>query len=59
MGLVVPVMVMVLIETIRLIHESYAATPNCAQCDDEKRLVEHPSLWYNLSLERDSYVTRR
>ena len=51
-------MVVVLIGSIRLIHVSYAATPNCAQCDDEKRLVEHPSLWYNLSLERGSYVTR-
>ena len=51
-------MVVVLIESIRLIHESHAATPNCAQCDNEKRLVEHPSLWYNLSLERGSYVTR-
>ena len=54
MGIVVSVVVVVLIESINLLHVSYTTTPNCAQCDNEKRLVEHPSLWYNLSLERSA-----
>ena len=51
-------MVVVLIGSIRLLNVSYAATPNCAQCDNENRLIENLSLWYNLLQERCSYVTR-